>query len=213
MRKLLSFSVCAFLLASAAAETADARRRAGRTTKKERTTESLMKQADSLILVGSYEQAAAAYRRVLGVAPKHVAATARLAHALWRLGQADQALKVLEGLSAASRPPVMALQVLSDIHLQQKNYLKAAGVLEKLVARRRGDLALKMQLADCYREMSRLNNPEARARALKLYSAVEHAAGKTNPVLGRRAMEAGLTMRHGELGEAQTVTGTMRQTS
>ncbi|MCA9669971.1 MAG: tetratricopeptide repeat protein [Myxococcales bacterium] len=158
-----------------------------------------LKRGDALVLVGSYERAVKAYRQSLTMEPKNDIARVRLAHCLWRLGKSGEAVKLLAEVMKSPSPAIEALRVLSDIYLERKDYLNAAAVLEKLAARRSYDLELKLQLADAYRKMADLGNPEPRARALKLYDEV--LASARDEKLKLRAREAGLTMRYGEAGK------------
>lgn len=160
--------------------------------------QALLKRGDAMVVVGSYDGAAKAYRQALELTPNNALVRARLAQCLHRTDKKEEALALLETIPLATAP-VEALSVLGEIHVEQRSYLKATAVLEALLTRRADDLALKMQLAECYRQMASLNNPEARARALDLFADVEKAS--TDPDQRRRAMEAGLTMRFGEIGE------------
>ncbi|MCC6746307.1 MAG: tetratricopeptide repeat protein [Deltaproteobacteria bacterium] len=196
MRSIVATSV---LLVSFLLAPEDAGAKKTRKPKTGPAAEQLLKQGDALAMVGSFDEAAKAYRKALDADANLSLAKVRLAHCLWKAGQVAEALKLLEPMAAEANPNVDGLSLLADIYLDAKEHQKAAGVLEKLVARRSSDLSLKLQLAQCYRQMAEGGNAEAKTKAIELFAEIEKSA--SDPHLRRTAMEAGLTMRFGELGK------------
>jgi predicted Zn-dependent protease len=192
---LVGLLACAFLAPDA---TAKPRPKAGKAAKV--TPEQLVKQGNALIMVGSFEEAAKAYEAALKANPNLTEAKIRLAHCMWRGGKAADAKKLLEAVvGEGGNAPTDALVLLGDIYLGEKDNKRAADILEKLVAQRPSDLKAKMQLADCYRQIAESGTADAKPKALAIYDAIEKAAEDAQ--LRRSAMEAGLTLRYGEVGK------------
>jgi predicted Zn-dependent protease len=109
--------------------------------------ERLVKDGDTQVLLGDDAAAEKLYRAALAASPGDATATVRLAFLASRAGHDDEAVRLLEELSARADAPPEAAQILGTVRARQRAWKAAAAAFDAYLAKVPHDYRTRRELA------------------------------------------------------------------
>lgn len=176
-------------------------RRADGDAKGRAKAEQLVKEGDAQLLLGDLQSAKGLYTQAREADATYATAVIRLAFVEHRLGNGDEAVKLLEEVTAGSGAPAEAWQILAGILGERREWKKAAAAYEAYLKLEPNDYQTRLAMARVYRTMGEEGDKAAKMRALAEYERVVRDA-KNDSAIRNLAQEEALAVKYGDAGRA-----------
>jgi predicted Zn-dependent protease len=164
--------------------------------------EQLVKDGDTQVLLGDDAAAAKLYREALAASPNDATATVRLAFLESRAGHDDEAVRLLEALSARADAPPEAAQILGTVRAKQRAWKAAAAAFDAYLAKVPHDSRTRRELARALAGLAEESqDAAARSRAVGEYERALTDAGDDDSFRSS-SLEELFALKYGVSGRA-----------